>query len=176
MNRFVGTALLAALCCAASFSRAAAEPPPDAPTDRLAAAVERLANLVERESRARKEDSASRRVEVAVAVLGLRYRKMERLEEELKLIDQSEATTREQISMIRSQMEMFSKVQPSESEMTPERKKVVVEEVERQIAILDARIKAGAERRQVVQGELENERRDVAGLEDTVSAWLEELK
>lgn len=146
------------------------------PEEKLTAAVDRLTAAVEKLAASRAADDAMRRVEVAVSILGLRYRKIERMESEISSLDRQEENDREMVDQMRFQIDAFGKGEPVEGGPSPDQMKLFVAEAETRMAQTEERIQRSRERKSMLQADVERERRGVAALEETVEAWLDTLR
>jgi hypothetical protein len=157
-----------------SFPVLAAEPPADAGAsiDKLTASVDRLARLLERDAPSRAEEREARRVEVAVGVLGVRYRKIDRLEDEIQRNAREEEELGQAIEMARAQRDEFAKQARGDGgEANPT--------LRNDLAMFDMHVKRSEDRaaklrdrNNALQGEVASEKQRVASIEALIDDWL----
>ena len=159
----------------------AADSPSDAPparelgraVDQLKASVDRLAGLLERDVSTRAEDREARRIEIATSIMGLRYRKIERLEGELQGATREAEDSVRGVELMKAQVDQLRKQGRSENgELTDGAKaEIVVAEV--RVKSEEDRIVTLRERASVLQNDLAAERRRLTSLEAMLDAWME---
>jgi chromosome segregation ATPase len=154
-----------------------AQTPADVPLaiEKLAASVDRLAVLLEREIALRSEDREARRVEVAVGILGIRYRKIDQLEGEIGRLGRDEDEFRQQIGELRAEIEALDRQGRAEDGQLGREAKQIIDEVERRTALLEERVRGLGEKKLLLQNDLAAEQRRLSSLEAFLDAWLERL-
>ena len=165
----------AALVLLLPFSAAAAEPATDvgAAIDKLATSLDRLAGLLEKDVASRADEKESKRVELAVGIIGVRYRKIERLEEEIQGNTREEEDIAQQTELMKARVEQFTKQERSENgELSPELKS--------NLALMEIQSKASEdraaklrERNSALQAEVAAEKRKVASVEALIDDWMQ---
>ena len=141
--------------------------------DKLAVALDRLAGLVEKDLAIRADEREARRVEVAVGIMGLRYRKIDRLEAEIQQSNHEEEEIARHLGLMKAEADQLDKQGRTESgELTQAAKN--------EIAMLDLRIKSQQdrsarlrERALELQNDVTAERRRLANVEAVLDAWME---
>jgi hypothetical protein len=140
---------------------------------KLTSSVDRLAGLLEKDMAFRAEEREARRVEVAVTVIGLRYRKIDRLETEIQQISREEDESAPSISRMKAGVDQLGKQGRAESGALTEEAKAAIAEVELQIRFEEERIARLRERKIVLQNEVSAEQRRLASVEAILDAWME---
>jgi hypothetical protein len=147
-------------------------------TDRIARAIEgvsaslaRIAAALEQDARAAGGERELRRVEVAVAALNLRLRRLERLDAELRAFDQEEDEIRSATSRLEDQLARLEDVSADERASAEAKRERA--ELENQITWLGDRGAAIARRRVDAQNELSREESRLASLESILAEWIE---
>jgi len=177
MNRM----LTSLLVCVAPLQVWAGEPPVQAElaetlgtaVARLTASLDRLAVLLEKEVELQSEEKEARRVEVAVGIMGLRYRKIDRLEAEIERINREEEEFPELMQLIKADMERLDKQGRAESGQLSEEARDAIAKAELQVRMEEQRITRVRERRLGLQNDLMAEQRRLASLEAVLDAWME---
>ena len=154
----------------------AAPAPRDAGTtalDKLAGSVDRLVGLLEKEMALRTDERDTRRIEVALGVLELRYKKIDRLESEIQQSNRDEEETSTQLDVMKARADQLRKGLESQDG-------VPSAQIKDELAVLEIRIKSEEdrltrmrERRSVLQNDLASERHRLASIEATLDAWLD---
>lgn len=152
------------------------QPVTDASIRRLSAAVERLGALLEKEAVARADERESRRIETVISILGLRTRKIERLESEIESLGREEEEARDAVRRVRERIETIEKEGRTETGEIPADVKREVGEMETGARYAEVRATRAAERRSLLEGDLAAELRRVADLEHLVGTWVENLR
>ncbi len=162
----------AALLLVLPLPALAAEPEMGAALDKLTASVDRLAGLLEKDAAARAGERDGRRVEVAVAILGVRYRKIDRLEDEIRQNEREEEDLTQGIELTKSQRDEFAKLAQSESGDQSQTDRTRLAMVDAQIKSTEDRIAKLHERTGSLQADVAAEKRRVASIEALVEDWM----
>src|ERR1043165_3044315 len=113
MNRIAMTLLMFILPLPIWAADAPMEAPPPrdlaAAIDKLAASVDRVLSVLEKELALRAEDREARWIEIAVAIIGLRYRKIDRLESEVQSASREEEESTRQFGFMKAQVDQLRK-------------------------------------------------------------------
>lgn len=141
----------------------------------LSESVNRLAKALEKEAGFSAEEREARRVDLAISILGLRYRKIERLEGELRDLLRKEDNWDEAIKMMKAEVEAQEDKRRAELSQTTTEEKRMAASYEKEIKHLEGRITRLAEQKAVVQNQINAERRRLDDLEAIVDAWLTTL-
>jgi len=159
------------------IAAAQADPPEDlqAALTRLTTAVERLVVMLEqREARELAENNA-RQVAVAVDILQLRYRKIERIEEEIRDIEQEESYFPESQEMLNAEIERVESQGRSETGDLEGWARVEIESMELRIGLEAERIKSLREKKLLLENDLAAEQRRLTAVEAILDEWLDSL-
>jgi hypothetical protein len=153
-------------------------PPPE-----LAGAVSRLAVAIEHMSVAMDKQAANgsdardrERVQVAVEILGLRMRKVERLESGALQLKNEADDMRNQLAILKTQISESDDERRQEGrELTAEERTMQVS-MQRGLAMAEARIKSMEERKSGLEAELDAELRGLSTLEAILNDWLKQQR
>jgi chromosome segregation ATPase len=140
----------------------------------LAGAVDRLAGELAKDVAVRAADKEARRVEIAVSVMGLRYRKIDRLEGEIQSATREEEESARQLEFMKAQADQLRKQGRTENAELGEGARAEMAIVELRIKSEEDRIAHLRERAGALQNEVAAERRRVASLEALLDRWMEE--
>jgi len=147
----------------------------DAAIRKLSTAIERLAGAVEKAAASKSEDQESRRIDLAVSVLGLRTRRIERLESQIDSLGREEDESTGTVRFLRERIETVQKEGRTETgELSAEAKREIAD-VELGIRQLEEQSAKAAERKSALEADLAVERRRVTDLERLVEAWVGKL-
>lgn len=142
----------------------------------LSDAVDRLARALEKEALQRTEDHESRRVTLAVGILGLRYRKIERLEGELRDLEREEDGVKEGVTMIKAEIESLEEKSQADMTQAGAEERQQAAQYQKQIKFFEERQERLREQIAAVQVQIATERRRLGDLEAVVDAWLDKLR
>ena len=144
--------------------------------DKLTTTVDRLANLLERELALNAETRETRQVEAAVAILGLRYRKIDRIESELRRIGGEEQEFPDHMAWLKSELDLVNKQDRSETGQLSEGAKDAIEQMELRIRLAEDRMVRLREQKIILQNDLTAEQRRLSHIEAILDTWLEKLE
>ena len=151
------------------------EAPPDS-LAKLATSVDRLTGLLEQELKSRDGERESQRIQVILGILGVRYRKIDELETEIRGVESEEDQTREQLALLRSEVDRLEKEarapEPAQGRDVASEKSTM----EIRLKIREERAAKLAERKISLQNELMQERRRLVNLETILDAWMEKQR
>jgi len=180
VNRIASCSLACAVLLQASASAipALAQAPADlgASVATLAASVERLATLLEKDLALRSEERNARQVDTAVAILGLRYRKIDQLEREIQGISREDEEFSDHMAMMRVEVERLDTQGRAESGQLSDEMKAEIAQMELQIKLQEDRMARLRDQRLVLQNDLTAERRRLSRVEAILDSWLEKLE
>ena len=169
--------LAAALLCS-SPGRTADPVPEDlsAALSRLSVSLDRLAAAMEKTAAGSDDARAGQRVQVAIGILGLRTRKVERLEAEIRQLGNEGEDIKNQFAVLKAQLEEIDEKRRQEGqEATPDEiaiQQQMKSQMDRGLVFAEARLRTLEERKTALQTELDAELRGLAGLEAMLSDWL----
>lgn len=146
--------------------------------EELTASLDRLARLLEKDLAFRSEEREVRRVEVAVGILGLRYRKVDQSEAEIRRISHEEEEFPERMRQVKADLEILDKRGRAEAEdgQLSDMMKYAIAEEEMRIRSEEERMARQRERRLILENQLTAEQRRLADLEAILDAWLDKLQ
>jgi len=152
-----------------------AMPPPELGTaiHALTGAVERLAATLERDASSRADEQEDRRVEVAIGILEMRYRKIDRLEAEIQAIGREEEEFERQIGFMKAEVEQLDRQGRAESGQLTVEARGAIDQMELRIRLEEERIARSRERALVLQNDVTAEQRRLAGVEAIIDEWME---
>jgi len=143
---------------------------------RLATAMERLSAAMEKQASSTRDTREGERVQVAVEILGLRMRKVERLEGSVAQLKNETDDLRNQLGILKTQFaESDDQRRQEGKELTAEERSMRAD-MERGLAMAEGRIKTMEERKSGMEAELDAELRGLAGLEAILDDWLKQQK
>ena len=150
-------------------------PPQDLGTTvaKLAASVDRLAGLLEKEMAFRAEEREALRVEIAVGIMGLRYRKIDKLEEEIQDVSRQEEELARQLGLMKAELDQLGKQSQAAGGEPSKGAKVEMTFLELRIKSEEDRIANLRERSSVLQSDVAMERRQLAKVAAMVNEWME---
>ena len=160
-----------------SVASAADEAPPSelaAAVSRLAAAMEHLSAAMEKEAATASDARNGERVQVAVGILGLRLRKVERLEGNVLQLKTETDDLRNQIGIFKTQFSDKDDQRRQEGRDLTDEEKAMRADMERGMAMAESRIKTMEERKAALEAELDAEMRALSGLENILNDWLKQ--
>ena len=141
--------------------------------EKLSISLDRLAMLLEKDAAVRAEEREARRVELAVAVMGLRYRKIDRLEGEIQQMGREEEEFAKQIKLMNAEAEQLRNQGRTERGQVSEQAKGAIGEVELRIRLEEERIAGLGERKAALQNDLTAEQRRLVSVQAILDAWME---
>ena len=159
---------------AISFLLAAGPIPEDtaAALAKLSASLDRLSAAIERQAAAGEDARAGKRVEVAIGILGLRTRKVDRLEAEIRALGNEGEDIRNQLELMKGQMSEVAERAREEGRETSTEERAMREAMEQGQRMAESRIRTLEERKSAMQAELDNELRGLSRLEAMLEDWL----
>lgn len=144
------------------------------PLERLAASLDRLAAAVEKQASASKDARAAQRVEVAIGILGLRTRKVDRLEAEIRQLGNEGDDLKSQLAVMKGQLEEGDERRRQEARETTAEEREVRQQMDRGLALAEGRVRTLEERKSALQAELDAELRGLSRLEAMLEDWLKD--
>lgn len=141
--------------------------------EKLATSLDRLTVLLEKDVASRAEDKEARRVEVAVGVIGFRYRKIERFETEMRQVSRDEEHIADEITHMREAAEQYGRQERAENGQLNSDVKDAIANMELQIRLGEDRIARLRERKLVLQNDIVAEQRRLSTVEAVLDAWVE---
>ena len=183
---------LAVLCLMSATSPAQAESPvspspqassPTAPSERrgddtarLGSAINRLAAALEKDAADRAQDKEAARLQIVVGVLGIRYRKIEELESEIRRIEHEEESLKDDLPLMNAEKDRVeAQGKMPDGEPTPGAKEEV-DRLEMTIKLQEERIAKFSGQRQQLLNDVTDERHRLTRLEALIDTWLEKLQ
>ena len=139
---------------------------------KLSSSVDRLASLLEKEVALRAEEGKTRRVEIAVGILDVRYRKIERIETEIQEVSHQEEETVKALGLMKVEVDRLGKLGRTETAELGEAAKGEIASLEPRIKSEEEHLARLRERSLVLQADLAAEKKQVAGVEAVVNAWM----
>ena len=152
------------------------------PNDELAGALDRLtATLLElAESLPGAESNGAcgdmDRVQTAIGILSLRYRKIERIESEIRNIERREEELPASIEMMQQQFERIETELRAETDQLGEGAREELEMWETQIRVEEDRLARIRQRRLLLENDLTTEQRRLTRVEAILDEWLDGLE
>ena len=167
--------LTAALVLFLATAAAAADPPDalSASLSRLSAALDRLSVALERDAAQRGGEREAQRVQVAVSILGLRTRKVDGVEAELRGAANEEEDLKGQLAAVQAQLADNEDQRIREGREATEGEREMREQLTRGVRMMEQRIRVLEERRSALQAELSEQLRGLARLEAILNDWLD---
>lgn len=141
--------------------------------EKLTGSVDRLAVLLERELAFRAEEKETRRVELAVGIIGLRYRTIDRLETEIQQIAREEEESGRPLELMKAEEEQLGKQGRAVGGQLTEEAKGAIALIELRIKMEEERIAKLGDRKLALQNDVTAEQRRLAAVEAILDAWME---
>ena len=141
--------------------------------EKLTASLDRLAVLLGQKLAFQAEEREARRVEVAVGIMGLRYRKIDRLEAEIQQTSREEPELSKQIGLMKAEVDQLGKQARVDSGEINEAAKGEMELMERRIRMEEERLARLGQRKVELQNDVAAEQRRLGNLEAILEAWME---
>lgn len=143
---------------------------------RLTTTIDRLATLMEQSVAIQSEERQTRQVEVAVGILGLRYRKIEQLEEEILRISRQEEEFEGMMTMLNEQRDVIERQSRSEAGQVTDEGREAIRTMETRIQIEEDRIARLQEKKLLLENDLAGEKKRLSHVEAILDTWLDELE
>jgi hypothetical protein len=176
MSRTLKTLLPCVVLLAATAAPAAELPPPELASSltRLSASLDRLSAALEKNAARSDDASAGQRVQVAVGILGLRMRKVDRLEGEVRGLANEGEEIRNQMEIMKTQFAENDDQRRLEGrEMTPE-ERAMRTQMDVFLVTMEARIRTLDERKSALEAELDAQLRGLSRLEAMLEDWMKQ--
>lgn len=143
----------------------------------IARSVRELTDLVKQQAERDREESRLRRVEIATAVLQVRARRVESLEEALREMERTADTQSRESSRLESALESLRN-QRRDAAGVDEQAQIDagLSRIETQRKSLAERSASTAQQKMALESQLAESRRAARGLEDLVEEWLATLE
>jgi len=175
-NRLSTAALLAVVLLAAAPAAAQTSGEGEAALSRLADSVDRLARLLEQEQSARAGARETRTVEAAVAILGLRYRKIEQLERRIRQISEEEEDFDSRMELMKVDLDRLEEQLPPAGDPNRSELESAWSDMKLRLKLEEDRIQRQREKRLMLENDLAAEQRRLARLEEILDDWLDSLE
>ena len=144
--------------------------------DRLTTTVERLTTILDAGTAFESDERETQRVEVAVSILALRYRKIEQLEREIQRISREEEEIPDSMAMMQADVEQYESYARAETGQLSEQDKEGIAAMELRIRLEQDRLDRLAERRLLLENDLAAAQRRLSSIESILDAWLDKLE
>ena len=141
--------------------------------EKLTASLDKLALRFEQQVTFQAEEREARRVEIAVAIMALRYRKIDRLEMEIERIGREKGDLAKHIELTREEMEQVGKQGRAEGGQLSDEAKGAIASMEQQVRLEEGRIVDLGQRELVLQNDATTEQRRLTKVEAILDAWME---
>jgi hypothetical protein len=137
--------------------------------------VDRLVGRLEHDASVDSDDK-TRQVQVAVAILGLRYRKIEQLENEILRISREEEDAPDYEKMMQAELDRFIAAARTESGQLDDAARAEIDAIEQRMILERDRIARLRERKLVLENDLTAAQRRLSHVEAVLDTWLDELE
>jgi len=144
--------------------------------EKLAGSMEHLAAALEREVGRCEQDKEMQRLQVVTAILGLRYRKIDDIEGEIRSAEREENDVRDHLTLLRVEPDQIDEQARSAEGEANRSAKAEKTALEARVKVQEDRIGKLGERRSLLQGELSEETRRLTHIERILDDWLEKQK
>jgi len=175
MRRIIMGAVVMGAATGIGLPQTAPAPDMTAAIQRLTSTLERCATLIEKDLSLRASDNENAKVELAVGILGLRYRKIDRMEAEIVRTQREEEDAGEAIQLVKAQLEAME-AELGAAGQSPEGVKGALAAVEARVKMGEDRLARLTNNRLVLESDLTLELRRLEDLEAVIDGWLGTLR